>query len=73
MLERMQADGDALALAARAIAGARCGVRDDANMARLLDLQRGDGSLDEGVVYLFTRVEGVAWHQGFGRSGCSGD
>ena len=34
-------------------------------MAKLLALQRGDGSRDKGVVYQFTRVEGVAWHQGF--------
>ena len=65
VLERMEADGDALALAARLIAAARCGVRNDTNMAKLLALQRGDGSWDKGVVYRFTRVEGVAWHQGF--------
>ena len=65
VLERMEADGDALALAARLIAAARCGVKNDTNMARLLALQRGDGSWDKGVVYQFTRVAGVAWHQGF--------
>ena len=65
VLERMEADGDALGLAARVIAGARCGVRNDAGMAKLLALQRGDGSWDKGVVYRFTRVEGVAWHKGF--------
>ena len=65
VLERMKAAGDALALAARVIAAARCGVRNDAKMAKLLALQRGDGSWDKGVVYRFTRVEGVAWHQGF--------
>ena len=65
VLERMEADGDALGLAARVIVGARCGVKDNVNMAKLLVLQRRDGSWDKGVVYHFTRVEGVAWHQGF--------
>lgn len=64
VLERMEADGDALALASRLIAAARCGVRNDHNMARLLALQREDGSWEAGVVYQFSRVSGVAWHQG---------
>lgn len=64
VLERMEADGDALALASRLIAAARCGVRNDRNMEKLLVLQLGDGSWEAGVVYQFTRVSGVAWHQG---------
>ena len=63
--ERMEADGDALALALRLIAAARCGVRNEHNMAKLLTLQKEDGSWEAGVVYQFTRVSGVAWHQGF--------
>lgn len=64
VLERTEAGGDALALASRLIAAARCGVRNDRNMERLLALQREDGSWEAGVVYQFTRVSGVAWHQG---------
>ncbi len=64
VLERMEADGDALALASRLIAAARCGVRDDHNLAKLLALQKEDGSWEAGVVYRFIRVSGVAWHQG---------
>ena len=55
----MEANGDTLALAARLITAARCGVKNDANMAKLLALQRGDGSWDKGVIYQFTRAEGV--------------
>lgn len=65
VLERMEADGDALALASRLIAAARCGVRNDYNLDNLLTLQKEDGSWEAGVVYQFTRVSGVAWHQGF--------
>lgn len=64
ILERKEAAGDALALACRIIAAARCGVRDDFNLERLLVLRKEDGSWDAGVLYRFTRVEGVAWHQG---------
>ena len=65
VLERMEADGDPLALASRLITAARCGVRNDHNMEKLLALQKEDGSWDAGVVYQFTRVSGLAWHQGF--------
>ena len=65
VLERMEADGDALALASRLITAARCGVRDERNMERLLRLQKEDGSWEKGVVYRFNRTQGVAWHQGF--------
>ena len=67
MLERREADcdDDALAFASRVIASARCGMRDDSNLEKLLRLQRDDGSWDAGIVYQFTRKEGVAWHQGF--------
>ena len=65
VLERMEVDGDALALAGRVIAAARCGVKDDASLAELLALQKANGSWDKGVVYRFTRVEGVAWYLGF--------
>ena len=62
----MEADGGAQALATtRLIAAARCGVKNATNMAKLLALQRRDGSWDKGGVDQFTRVEGVAWHQGF--------
>ena len=64
VLERMEADGDALALASRLIAAARCGIRSDHNMEKLLMLQNEDGSWDKGVVYRFNSTEGVAWHQG---------
>ena len=39
MLERVEADGDALALASRLIADARCGVR-DGEVARAAERQR---------------------------------
>lgn len=65
VLERMEAGGDALALASRLIAAARCGVRNDHVLEKLLALQKEDGSWEAGVVYQFTRVSGVAWHQGF--------
>lgn len=64
VLERMEAGSDVLALASRLIAAARCGVRNDHNMEKLLALQKEDGSWEAGVVYQFTRVSGVAWHQG---------
>lgn len=64
VLERKEAGGDALSLACRVIAAARCGISDEQNLEKLLVLQREDGSWDAGVVYHFTRVEGVAWHQG---------
>lgn len=64
VLERKEAPGDALSLACRLIAAARCGIRDEQNMEKLLMLQRGDGSWDAGVLYQFTRVSGVAYHQG---------
>ena len=64
VLERMEADGDALAIAARLIAAARCGIRSDHNLDKLLALQKEDGSWEAGVIYQFTRVSGVAWHQG---------
>lgn len=64
VLERTEADGDALALASRLVAAARCGVRNDHNMEKLLVLQKEDGSWEAGVVYQFTRESGVAWHQG---------
>ena len=65
VLERMEAGGDALALASRLIAAARCGVRNDDVLEKLLALQKEDGSWEAGVVYHFIRVSGVAWHQGF--------
>ena len=64
VLERKEAPGDALSLACRVIAAARCGIKDDQNMERLLVLQQADGSWEGGVIYQFTRVKGVAWHQG---------
>ena len=63
-LERKEAPGDALSLACRLIAAARCGIRDDQNMEKLLVLQREDGSWDPGLIYQFTRFSGVAYHQG---------
>lgn len=65
VLERTEADGDALALACRVIAAARCGVQDERNLERLLRLQTEDGGWEGGVAYRFNRTEGVAWHQGF--------
>ena len=67
VLERTEADGDALALAARLIAAARCGVvvGNGYLLEKLLMLQKEDGSWEAGVVYRFNRIEGVAWHQGF--------
>ena len=65
VLERMEAGGDALALASRLIAAARCGVRNDHVLEKLLALQKEDGSWEAGVVYHFIRLSGVAWHQGF--------
>ena len=67
VLERTEADGDALALAARLIAAARCGVVVGSGhlLERLLVMQKEDGSWEAGVVYRFNRTEGVAWHQGF--------
>lgn len=66
VLERTEADGDALALAARLIAAARCGVVGNGYLLeKLLVLQKEDGSWEAGVVYRFNRTEGVAWHQGF--------
>lgn len=65
VLERTEADGDALALACRVIAAARCGVSDERNLERLLSLQMEDGEWEGGVLYRFNRTEGVAWHQGF--------
>lgn len=65
VLERTEADGDALALACRVIATARCGVSDERNLERLLRLQMEDGGWEGGVTYRFNRTEGVAWHQGF--------
>lgn len=64
VLERKEASGDALAIACRLVAAARCGIRDEQNMEKLLLLQREDGSWDAGVVYQFTRFAGVAYHQG---------
>ena len=64
VLERMEAGSDALALASRLIAAARCGVRNDHNMEKMLALRKEDGSWDAGVVYRSTSVSGVAWHQG---------
>lgn len=64
VLERKEAQGDALSLACRIIAAARCGIRDDVNMEKLLMTQKEDGSWEKGVIYQFTRYEGVAWHQG---------
>ena len=58
VLERTEAQGDALALASRLIAAARCGVRNDHLMEKLLALQKEDGSWEAGVVYHFTRVSG---------------
>ena len=65
VMERMEADGDALAVAARVIAAARCGVSDERGLEKLLRSQDEDGGWERGVVYRFNRQEGVAWHRGF--------
>lgn len=55
---------DALGLACRIIAGARCGIRLDSCLNKLLALQQEDGSWPACVIYKFNRRDGVCWHQG---------
>lgn len=64
VLGRMEAAGDALSVACRLIAAARCRVRSDFGLERLLSTQREDGSWDNGVIYHSTREAGLAYHQG---------
>ena len=64
ILERSQADGDALSLACRVVTAARCGVPDKQNLDRLLFLQREDGSWQRGLIYRWNRKSAHGFHQG---------
>ena len=55
MLERTEAPGDALSLACRVIASARCGIKSRVDFEHLLALQEADGSFGAGLCYRFAR------------------
>ena len=61
---RINTETDALGLACRIIAGARCGLRLDSCLNKLLALQQEDGSWPICVLYKFNRRDGVCWHRG---------
>ena len=64
ILERSQADGDALSLACRVVTAARCGIADKNNLDRLMTLQQADGSWQRGVIYRWNRKLAHGYHQG---------
>lgn len=64
VIERTEAPGDAVALAARIIASARCGVRCSVDFERMLMMQEGDGSFGAGLCYRFARGGMDFFHRG---------
>lgn len=63
-LERTEALGDALPLACRIIASARCGVQCRVDFERMLKMQEGDGSFGAGLCYGFGRGRLNMYHRG---------
>ena len=63
-LERTEAPGDALSLACRVIASARCGISSRKHFERLLMTQEEDGSFGAGLCYRFARGGLDFYHRG---------
>ena len=55
VLERTEALGDALSLARRIIASARCGIQCSVDFERMLTMKEEDGSFGAGLCYGFGR------------------
>lgn len=64
VLERTEAPGDSLSLAARLICTSRCGIRDDAAVQKLVTRQKEDGSWPAGAIYKSPQSGAVCYHQG---------
>jgi hypothetical protein len=64
VLERKEAPSDSLSLAARLICAARCGLRDDAAVQRLVTRQNDDVSWPAGAIYKSPQSGAVCYHQG---------
>ncbi|KAF7114146.1 hypothetical protein CNMCM5793_007724 [Aspergillus hiratsukae] len=64
VLERKEAPGNSLSLAARLICAAHCGVRDDAAVRTLVIRQKEDGSWPAGAIYKSPQSGAVCYHQG---------
>ncbi|KAJ5462376.1 hypothetical protein N7530_010581 [Penicillium desertorum] len=64
VLERKAAAVDSLSLAARLIAAARCGIRDDDAVSELIIRQEYDGSWPAGAIYKSPQSGDLCYHQG---------
>ncbi|KAJ5086932.1 hypothetical protein NUU61_008239 [Penicillium alfredii] len=64
ILERKEAVVDSMSLAARLIAAARCGIRDDSAVNLLVMSQQTDGSWPPGAIYKSPQSGQLCYHHG---------